>query len=392
MNQAFEQDLHFERGGPTYRLMQRIGLIRGDGPDVPRRIIAFLGLTWFPLIIFAAIQGRALGPTPRESFLLDFASYARFFVAMPVLIAAEAIIGPKLRKAALHFARSGLVRLEDLPAMEEAAAKATRRTGSLPAEVILAGLAFMGSWYAYRSLYVGGGMTWHVIGTGNGVRLSLAGLWYAVLAVPLIQFLFYRWLWRLLIWTGFLRDMARLDLKLVPTHADLAGGLGFLGDAQFLFGVLSIALGSILSGELAFRLVYEGASVESYEVYLIAYLILSELVFFSPLLVFMPSLFRTRREGLLIYSGLVDNYNQAFQKKWVEGSAPEGETLLGSSDIQSLADLGNSFDRVRAMKPLPVSVQVVIRMAVMVALPVIPALALAMPVKDILKLLAKALL
>ena len=42
---ANEQELYFERGGPSYRLMQRIGLIRGEDPSVRRRIIAFLAIT-----------------------------------------------------------------------------------------------------------------------------------------------------------------------------------------------------------------------------------------------------------------------------------------------------------------------------------------------------------
>jgi hypothetical protein len=32
----------FELGGPAYRLMQRIGIIKGAGPSIRRRIIAFI--------------------------------------------------------------------------------------------------------------------------------------------------------------------------------------------------------------------------------------------------------------------------------------------------------------------------------------------------------------
>ena len=39
----------------------------------------------------------------------------------------------------------------------------------------------------------------------------------------------------------------------------------------------------------------------------------------------------------------------------VRGGAPADEPLLGSADIQSLADLGNSFEIVKQMKWDPVS-------------------------------------
>ena len=40
-----ESDLSFELGGPAYRLMQRVGVIKGAGPSVLRRSIAFVAIT-----------------------------------------------------------------------------------------------------------------------------------------------------------------------------------------------------------------------------------------------------------------------------------------------------------------------------------------------------------
>ena len=111
---ANESHLYFERGGPAYRLMQRIGVIKGE-PSILRRIVIFLALTWLPLLVLSFLEGLALGPTPEQSFLLDFATYARFFVAFPMIVIAEIIIGPRLTIAGLHFVRSGLVREDDYP-------------------------------------------------------------------------------------------------------------------------------------------------------------------------------------------------------------------------------------------------------------------------------------
>ena len=68
---------------------------------------------------------------------------------------------------------------------------------------------------------------------------------------------------------------------------------------------------------------------------------------FGPLLVFAPQLAQAKRTGLREYGTLAERYVREFDAKWLRGGAPAGEPLVGSADIQSLADLGNSFEVVR---------------------------------------------
>ena len=389
---ASESHLYFERGGPAYRLMQRLNVVKGDDPSIARRIVIFLALTWLPLLVLSFIEGVALGPTPEQSFLLDFASYARFFVAFPMLIIAEVVIGPRLTIAGLHFVRSGLVREDDYPAFDSAVEKVRARREALLPELIILGIAVFGAWSMTAALYAGQETSWHIIRTETGIRLSMAGVWYLLVAVPLLQFMFYRWMWRLIIWTGFLRDMSRLNLRLVVSHPDAAAGLGFLGATQVVFGLLAFTLGSVLSGSAAFLLVFHDVNIETFKIPFGAYLVLVNLIFLGPLFVFFPLLARTRRQGLREFSALAGVYNYSFAEKWIRGKAPEGEPLLGSSDIQSLADLGNSYQFARQMKLFPFSLQEIIKLTVIAAAPMLPLLPLVMPIEEILKVLAKALL
>ena len=389
---ASESHLYFERGGPAYRLMQRLNVVKGDDPSINRRIVIFLALTWLPLLILSFLEGIALGPTPEQSFLLDFASYARFFVAFPMLIIAEVVIGPRLTIAGLHFVRAGLVREDDYPAFDSAVEKVRARREALLPELIILGIAVFGAWSMTAALYAGQETSWHVIRTEGGIRLSMAGVWYLLVAVPLLQFMFYRWMWRLIIWTGFLRDMSRLNLRLVVSHPDAAAGLGFLGATQVVFGLLAFVLGSVLSGSAAFLLVFHGVNIETFKIPFGAYLVLVNLIFLGPLFVFVPLLARTRRQGLREFSSLAGVYNDSFAEKWIRGKPPEGEPLLGSSDIQSLADLGNSYQFARQMKLFPFSLQEIIKLSVIAAAPMHPLLPLVMPIEEILKVLAKALL
>jgi hypothetical protein len=104
---------------------------------------------------------------------------------------------------------------------------------------------------------------------------------------------------------------------------------------------------------------------------------------------FLPILIRSRLAWLRDYSLLVARYNRAFHEEWIMGKASADEPLLGSSDIQSLADLGNSFRYIQEMKPLPFNLRVMIRLAIVTSLPCVPLLLLVMPIDKILELLTK---
>ena len=102
---------------------------------------------------------------------------------------------------------------------------------SVLAEGILAVLVVVVS--AYTRVELSGSFsTWQVLVSEAGRTRTLAGWWYVAVAIPLFQFLLYRWLWRLFIWTRLLWTLSRMNLQLTPTHPDLAAGLGFLGPAQ----------------------------------------------------------------------------------------------------------------------------------------------------------------
>jgi hypothetical protein len=56
------------------------------------------------------------------------------------------------------------------------------------------------------------------------------------------------------------------------------------------------------------------------------------------------------------------------------GAPDPGEELLGASDIQSLADLANSYALVRDMRPIPFGLDDITRLAAATAAPLLPLL------------------
>jgi len=108
-------------------------------------------------------------------------------------------------------------------------------------------------------------------------------------------------------------------------------------------------------------------------------------VVLGPLLVFAPQLAAAKQAGLRKYGALGERYVREFDAKWLSGAAPADEALIGSADIQSLADLSNSYEVVRSMRFSPITNQAVLRLAAMTLIPVAPLLLTMIPLSELLK-------
>jgi hypothetical protein len=158
---------------------------------------------------------------------------------------------------------------------------------------------------------------------------------------------------RLFIWSRFLWQVSRIDLSLVPTRPDRFGGLGFLPGTVYAFVPVLIAHGALLAGLIGNRIYHLGAQLPDFMLEICVFVTFFICVVLGPLLVFTPQLAQAKRTGKYEYGTLAERYVREFDVKWLRGGAPADAPLLGSSDVQSLADMGNSFDIVRSMRILP---------------------------------------
>jgi hypothetical protein len=92
----------------------------------------------------------------------------------------------------------------------------------------------------------------------------------------------------------------------------------------------------------------------------------------APTLVFSPQLANARRVGLREYGELAQRYVREFDQKWLRGGAPKDEAFVGSADVQSLADLGNSYEMVTQMRSVPFTLRTALQLAVFTLLPLLP--------------------
>ena len=384
-----QPDFSLVLGGPLFQIFRQAHL-SGSALELLRRRVLIISLfAWLPLAVLSAIEGHLLG-SQNLTFLRDVELHVRFLVALPVLILAELPVHRRLGSVVKCFLERGVVTQEDTPKFYAALGATMRARDSSWLEFALLVFTFtVGHWF-WQHLIALGAATWYAAPDRTDIHLTLAGYWYSFVSIPIFQFILLRWYLRLVIWFLFLWRASRLNLHLLPTHPDRAGGIGFLGGISYAFGPILFAEGTMLAGLIASRIFYQGQTLTSFKVTIAVLTVFFVLVILGPLTMFTPHLARTKRNGLNEYGTVASVYVDEFDQKWVCGGA-EGEEILGTADIQSLADLANSYEVVREMRLVPFALNDVARLAVVTLLPVLPLLLTIMPLEDLLTRLLKVI-
>jgi hypothetical protein len=89
------------------------------------------------------------------------------------------------------------------------------------------------------------------------------------------------------------------------------------------------------------------------------------------------------------YGQLAQDYVEEFDRKWIHRDRASADDLLGSGDIQSLADLGNSYSVVGEMRPVPFKLADVTRLAAATAAPFLPLLLTVFSLEELIMRLIK---
>jgi hypothetical protein len=146
-------------------------------------------------------------------------------------------------------------------------------------------------------------------------------------------------------WWVLLRQLARMDLELAPAHPDGVGGLGYLEIAYTRFAALAFAISLIVSAIFAEDIASGRNSLGAVCPALFLTLLIDFLLLVAPLCVFTFRLRACQEKGLRDYTELSSRYVSSFERKWIRNEGPQ--PLLGTPDLQSLADLANSVTVVR---------------------------------------------
>lgn len=357
-------------GGPLHRLASRVGLVRHETNTLLVGVV--LGVVpWLIGVLLAAWEGQLA----RLFSVEVIGAHVRLLVAIPLFFACESMLAPQLGKFARYFARTGLLTDEGLAVFDRLLARSMRwqhawvpEAACLAAAVLLAITNPSTPW---------GGMTSGAAAEGAA---TLSAWWWWLVGLTLFRFLLFRWVWRFALWCYLLWRLSRLELRLLPTHSDGRGGLAILGDVQAHLLPLIIAVSAALSASFAEDLVTGRAQFETLYLAFVVTLLGAGLLLIGPLTVFAPRLWACRQQGLYESMELAARYASAFECKWLEVDKLPQEPLLGTQDIQALADLSISVSVIRNMRLLPIGPRLLWAIAASTLVPMLPLLAIKYPV------------
>lgn len=338
------------------------------------QVTCVLLLTWVPIMVFGV-----LSPS-REPLLHDPGMYVRLLLGAPILLYLDFEFPTVCSRCLGQLLSQGFVPEVARPQLQRTLRSATRLADSRLPEVVIIVL----------SVAVMIGALWHRIPlTAHGLThgLSVARLWYAVLALPLFEFLLLRSLWRWVVWVRFLVGVSHIELALDPTHPDCRGGIGFLRYPSIAYcEVLLFVVSSVFVAESHGRAMF-GSTIGSFVPLLVLFAAVGMLVAFGPLLVFAPQLVRARRFGRIEVGGFTAKLGRRFRRRWIvhTESAREADP---SSDVQELAAAAATYrDRVDRLYWLLFEKHDLITLVLATASPLVGVMLARVPSDDWLQLL-----
>lgn len=374
-------------GGPFFQLLKRVHLTGNALELIKKRIIIISMVAWLPLFLFSVLKGQAWGEGTNLPFSEDIEVHIRFLVAVPLMVLAELLVHQRLQIVVRQFLERDLIPERAKDSFHKAIASALRLRNAWIAEagmmVLIYVIGYNVVWQQSMAVDTTAWFTEPAVGKGE---LSLAGIWFRYVSLPLFQFLFLRWFYRIFIWARFLFQVSRIKLNLVATHPDNAGGLGFLDNSVYAFMPLALVHGAVFAGMISNHIFHEGATLLDFKIQGLVILVWVLCLAIVPLFSFAPQLGDVKRLGALEYGKLASHFVQGFDARFVKGK-PVENSFIGN-EIQSLADLNKSYAVVKNMQIVPVTRSNIIMVVLGTVVPVLPLVLTMMPLSELLKVLA----
>jgi hypothetical protein len=228
--------------------------------------------------------------------------------------------------------------------------------------------------------------------TGDPAHLGFGGWWFMYVSRPVFSVLLAGWLWRLVLVFVLLKRIAGLELSIVPTHPDRSGGLGFVRDVPKAFAPLAFAASAVVCSRLAHEVLHHGVNVLSLKAVLTGFVVLMVAVCVVPLFALAGPLAKAKRRALLEYGSLVGEHGRLVRRRWILGQAPGNDALLQAPELGPVADTETLYQAVSRMRPVPFGKSTLLVIAAATLVPIVLLVSTQVPIKQILKKIAGALL
>jgi hypothetical protein len=368
------------------RWLRRLHIAPANGLGAARRAVLLVLVTWLPIVLWAGVTGHLWNDATGEQLLHHYGVHVRCLVVIPLFVLAEAALHKASLRIVPQFVEGGLVGAATRGRFDEVLRDTRRlRDTSLPWLIVI-GAALAWS-FAEQPDVREDALSWAIDADGG---LGFGGWWSAYIVRPIFLALLLGWLWRVLLVAYWFWRVGRLDLSLVPTHPDRTGGMAFVEKLPGTFALVSFALSAMLASHWAHEIVYHGATLQSFKLPAVAFVILWSLLVLLPLFALAPALIAARGRAVPTYSALVAEQGRIVHRRWILRE-PVDDPILAAPEIGPVADAAAMYDAVKRMRVVPIGKGSLVRIVVPIALPLIVVAMLRIPLKELLLQLVKAL-
>lgn len=379
------------RHDPWFRLQRAVGLIPAHGLGIVRRCLVFALMTWLPIVIWALYWKRAFPGEVAEPLLQHFGVHVRCLVAIPLLVVAEIAGDLVSRQFVPYFVSSGLIQDDMKSQFVHILRSAERLRDGWYAWVSMLGIMLLMVLIGDKEAVHLHELIWADEGGPKNLHVGFGGWWYLFVMRPVFIWLLLAWLWRLVVCIVLLWRISRLSLHLVPTHPDRAGGLGFLEDIPLIFSPVIFASSAVLASRWGHDVYYHDVDVYSFAIPLGVYVVAMVMLFLGPLILFMPILHRFKLRSLLEYGALVGQHGRLVRRRWISHEPVPEAPLLQAAELGPVIDTVSMYEVIAQIRPAPIGKQALLAVVLPAVLPMLPVLAIQIPLKDVLFDLLKML-
>lgn len=379
-------------GAPFYELQLRIGLLRRDSLCVGRRAFIIVAICWGVPLVLSAIAGGAVGPADQDPFLLDMFAWARFFIAVSAFILSERMTEDAHLETLRQFQRALVIAPSSIEEAVRAVLTACRQRDSRIAEAVCLAVAILVSIASYSNLKGVAGPSWAVEALPNGQsNLTLAAWWCLLISGPIFWFLLLRSLWRAVVWSKLLRRLAGLELRLVSTHPDGNGGIGFVGQVPNAYSLFVFGVSCLVGASLAHHALHQQLAATTVSSVMGGWLVIVFGLLAFPLTAFSKPLARLKKETLSATGAQATQFHRASERKSLGRNIFAPESGEGAEQVD-VADPSKQFDTTRKLSVWLFNRSALVPVAAAALLPIAAVGATQLPYKDLISIVKKLLL
>lgn len=368
------------RGGPLYHLQRKARLVDATGLNPIVRAVIFVAVAWGVPLILTIATGTALGPLQARPFLLDPGAFARFFLAIGLLVLAETQIENHLREVVRQLFDGQLLAAGAWTAAKSAVAKALKRRNSSLAELVCFLLAVLASWFLVTNIASDAPPSWAVAITDSGRSPTVAGWWTVIASNTLFWFLVGRALWRHIIWSLLLQDLSRLQTRLVATHPDGHAGLGFVGKYPNAYVLFTVAMSCVISAAATHQVLHGTFTASAIGTVMGFWLVLIFAYFGIPLTGFMRLLTVLKRQTLHAAAARGTEFQRQTERRTL------GENVFANDDTApdtDIPDPAKFYDAAKKLSPMLVTRATLVPVSAAALLPFVAVGLTQLPLKEL---------